>query len=105
MNWPPITPDHAVEVLNELLALDYPAIAALVERRWACNKALAAHPTCQVVSGLSGASVGILGVLNALFGADEDGWGTICVVCDENGVLVRFERTPRTVKTGPPLPR
>lgn len=101
MNWNPVSPDHAVDVLNELLALDRPAITALVERRWSCNKALGDHPTCQVTKTQYGLSVGLLGVLNALFGADEEGWGTLCGVFEDDGTLTRFERTKRTLPKNP----
>lgn len=87
-----ITADHAVDILNELLALDPVALTALVERRWACNEALADHPTCQVVKNPQGLSVGLLGVLNALFGADDEGRGQLCIVNDADGSITKFAR-------------
>lgn len=72
--------DQAIDYLNELIAADRPAIAALIANRVPCNQALAKHPTCQVGQQHGGFHVGMLGVLNGLFGTFEDGWGPITFV-------------------------
>lgn len=77
-----VTPADAVAYLNQLLELDRPAVAALVANRVPCNEALADHPTCQVGVQHGGFHVGLLGVLNGLFGTigdggPRDGWGWI----------------------------
>ena len=95
-----ITVDQTLALLNELLALDPSVAHALVERRWACNKAVADHPTIQVTQDQYGTHVGLLGILNGIFGADEEGWGPICAVFDE-GRIQRFERTSRTIPKNP----
>lgn len=96
-----VSVDDALRILNEILALD-PSIAhALVERRWGCNKALADHPTIQVSQDQYGTHVGILGVLNGIFGADDEGWGPICAVVEDDGRISRFERTAKTIPKNP----
>jgi hypothetical protein len=87
--------DQALYLLNEIVALDPKAAEALVETRVVCNKALADHPTIQVGLGIEedgdSFQVGILGLLNGMFGADDEGYGQIAawynVVCpnDDHG--------------------
>jgi hypothetical protein len=88
-----ITPSEAVDFLNELLALDRPVIAALIANRVPCNKALADHPTVQAGAQHGGYHVGMLGILNGLFGTYEDGYGPITAEFGDNGLLVRFRIT------------
>ena len=97
MDWKPVSPDRAIEVLNEIVKLDPKAAHDLVEYRVPCNMALGDHPSVQVVQGDEGLAVGLLGVLNGIFGTDENGWGTLCAVFEDDGTLVRFERTKRTL--------
>jgi len=85
-----ITIDEVITLLNELIALDKSAVAALLANRVPCNKALADHPTVQV--GLQN-DVGMLGVINGLFGVDDDGLGAICYE-SQHGDLIKFKRTP-----------
>lgn len=95
-----INPDEVIGFLNHLLSLDREAIEKLVEIRVPCNEALTVHPTVQVQLEPGQSLVGILGILNGLCGAREDGWGFITAVYDggPNGglQLVRFEKTDRT---------
>ena len=87
---------EVIDVLNGALALDREAVEVLVEQRVPCNEALADHPTIQVQGDDSGAAVGLLGVLNGLFGTDEEGWGPIAAVFDDDdGHLIRFEVASR----------
>ena len=73
-----VTPQQAVHRLNEILSLDPEALAALVGNRVPCNKALAEHPTVQVHLNPDGSfEVGLLGILNGIFGTRPDGWGWI----------------------------
>lgn len=87
--------DFAIGVLNELLRTDEQAITALVEHRVTANAALADHPTAQVMvrdhGPRIGPCIGMLGVINAIFGADENGYGYIGVEHDGRRVL-RFVR-------------
>lgn len=72
-----ITLEEVVAFLNELVVIDRAAMTALVETRVPCNEALADHPTVQVSCREDGARVGLLGILNGLFGVDERGYGAI----------------------------
>lgn len=99
-----VTIDQAIELLNELVQLDRQCVTNLIRarfpttQRWSgtlpCNSALAQHPTVQCDS--SGA-VGLLGIINGLFGTldegDRAGWGFITAVLDDRAQVVRFERT------------
>jgi hypothetical protein len=80
----PCSISHAVAVLNEAAAADPMALAALIAARVECNDALAAHPSIQVGPGESGGPpvVGLLGILNGIFGNAADGWGAIAAVYD-----------------------
>jgi len=108
-----ITPHDVVALLNEAVKLDPVAMHALVEARVPCNKALADHPTIQVSAydELTGEptpnwfKVGILGILNGLFGTDSAGWGYITanfdVWCDTCKAVVKCADD---VKVGSPCP-
>ena len=96
----------AVAFLNEALKLDPVAVQGLFEHRVPCNDALRDHPTIQVAAAgaepvpgepaRDQASVGILGLLNGLFGVDERSWGHIAACWDvESGTLLRFELVGR----------
>lgn len=85
--------DETIAYLNELLLLDKPATAALLANRVPCNQELADHPTVQVDAQHGGFHVGLLGIINGLFGVhDESQYGPICYEF-ENGDLIRFRRT------------
>lgn len=86
-----ITIEHAVEVLNEALNLDQEAVQNLVMSRHPCNAALAAHPTIQVSDA---PAVGMLGLMNGLFGINRYGCGGIIVeIDDDTGRVIRFRVT------------
>ena len=92
----PLTLDKALEILNSMVEADPDAITALLEKRVPCNKALAHHPTVQMLGeydiegDVVGGQVGLMGILNGLFGVGADGWGALVscynVVCPTCGV-------------------
>ena len=88
-----ITVDDATEYLNELVELDKLALRALIDLRTPCNEQLADHPTAQVASTMAGPAIGMLGVLNGLFGVDEHGWGFITAIVSDEDELVEFRKT------------
>jgi hypothetical protein len=92
-----VTVDDAIAILNHALYLDFDAFQNLVERRVACNADLADHPTIQVATTpeRDRFAVGLLGVLNGLFGVDANGDGPITGVYSEDNELLRFDRTDR----------
>jgi hypothetical protein len=75
--------DAIVRVLNEAVAMDRPAIAALVANRVPCNPTLAAHPTIQIGAQHGGFHVGMLGILNGICGIRSDGTGVVAAVFEE----------------------
>jgi len=79
-----------VDFLNKLLVVDSDTISALFSMRITCNEALANHETVQVRQlGPGVFQVGMIGILNGLFGIDEHGWGH--VVADyKNGKIIGF---------------
>lgn len=89
--------ETVIEYLNELIKLDPHAMDQLVKNRVECNQRLASHPTAQsiLISEIDGEryEIGILGVLNGLFGIDDQGWGGIVAMFDDNGILMKFCRS------------
>ncbi|MGD9161859.1 MAG: hypothetical protein PVG39_25840 [Desulfobacteraceae bacterium] len=69
---------ETVDFLNDLLSIDPDTINNLSSIRVGCNKTMADHPTVQVACLSDNYFiVGIIGILNGLFGSDEHGWGHI----------------------------
>jgi len=87
-----VTLDQAIAYLNELVALDAYAVSELLETRVACNAALAEHPTAQVMEWEGTYRIGLMGVLNGLFGVNEHDWGPITFSW-QAGKVLRFMRT------------
>jgi hypothetical protein len=83
--------DDVIDYLNELLALDGQAIAALVANRVPCNELLADHRSVQVQVKHGVFYVGLLGVINGMFGTIDGVNGPVATVFDD-GRLVCFAR-------------
>lgn len=85
---------QAVKVLNEALESDPVTVNQLVNLRVMCNEELANHPSIQVGKDNRYQTVhwvGLFGIINGLFGVDENGWGFIeAEIRDDNGLIVRF---------------
>ena len=90
-----VSVDETIKFLNGLVCLDGNAVLELVENRVSCNGELACHCSVQVMENgdRPGSWVGMLGILNGLFGVDEEGSGQITAVFDEEGRLAEFRRT------------
>ena len=88
-----ITPQEVCEFMNELIAIDEEAIRNLLHSRVECNEALAKHATVQVGKRTEIYDVGFLGILNGLFGVNENQWGCIISIY-EDGKLIRFDYNP-----------
>jgi hypothetical protein len=82
-----------VDYLNRLLEVDRNTVECLFDIRVPCNDAMRDHPTVQVITTPNGARVGLIGVLNGLFGVDQKDRGHICTIHDEEDNLLRFELT------------
>lgn len=100
--------DEVIELLNEAVRDDRIAMDLLVNERVYCNETLANHPTIQVQKAeplvvfntkmseeVSRWQVGLLGILNGIFGIDERGTGRIAavfnIVCPDDCQSVDFE--------------
>jgi hypothetical protein len=83
--------NQAVAFLNELLKVAPEAIQALLESRVPCGEKLAHHPSVQVITKDGQAVVGLLGILNGLFGKDKNGIPQIIAEYDKaEGKLMQF---------------
>ncbi len=80
---------ETVDFLNSLLTIDRVVITALFSVRISCNKDMADHPTVQVGAEGNYYQVGMIGILNGLFGSDKNGWGHISAEYD-NGTIKNF---------------
>lgn len=100
-----ITMKEAIDFLNSLVAKDADAVTTLIEQRVPCNQAMADHPTVQCLLTDNGGKVGLLGILNGLFGSNDQGWGAIAAVmefrCPECKYLPSLDAP---VKEGDPCP-
>ena len=88
-----VTIQEVVDLLNGAMEDDPEAIQNLVNSRVECNAKLTEHPTIQVGSYYEEGKnhVGLLGIFNGLFGVDDEGWGPIAAVFDDDDKLLRFE--------------
>ena len=86
--------DQVIDFLNNALKYDKQCVEKLCNNRVECNEKMADHPTIQVhCYNNESPSVGLIGILNGLFGIDEYGWGRIAAIKDmETGEIYKFER-------------
>jgi hypothetical protein len=84
-----VTPQDVCDLLNEFLKLDYVCAEELIFHHQRCNDAVASHPTIQVgqYENDEFPRVGIVGILNGLFGIHEDGMGAICYEIEGGKIL------------------
>lgn len=92
--------DRVVELMNEMLAADPAATRALLINRVPCNDALCVdHPTIQCGKTADGCDIGLMGVLNGLCGAYDDGprkgYGGVCFDMEGEGETLRVLRFRR----------
>lgn len=82
-----VSVQDAVTLLNEAVFADRETMQELVEHRIVCTLELAYHPTIQVSAKNE---VGLLGILNGIFGLNATQEGYIRAVYQDDN-LVRFE--------------
>ena len=87
-----VTIDEVLTILNEAHADDPKAMDALIKARVNCNDKLADHPTIQIGVHHNGYSVGLLGILNGLFGIDSKGSGCIAASYDGDKLIGFIKR-------------
>lgn len=83
---------ETVEYLNSLLAADPLAMRAMLRTLTICNNTLAEHPSAQVWDCGDTAAIGLMGVINGLFGIDDNGWGAIAYCIDDESQVTAFVR-------------
>ena len=82
-----ITIGKVVDFLNELLEIDPTTINSLFSMRFPCNKKIRFHETVQVgMLNKTVPIVGMIGILNGMFGADSDGYGKIGINYKESEI-------------------
>jgi len=88
-----VTLTKTVDLLNSLLKIDRKAMSELLQTRVKCNKKLGDHPTVQVYLNKKENQdyVGLLGILNGLFGIADDGFGAIGMNLDDNNLITKFK--------------
>lgn len=86
-----ITLPEIVDFFNEIYVADPKAVRALLLAAFACNRKLAAHPRMVITHVNRKPAIGMMAILNSLFGVDEEGIGPLSVV--ENGRTLRFSHT------------
>ena len=87
-----VTVEEVIDLLNEFIVVDPEAIHNLIEQRVECTDRLVKHATILVWQPEGEKpSVGLLGIINGIFGLDEDGWGPIAAVFEDEGKLSRFQ--------------
>lgn len=88
-----VTAQDVCDLLNELLNIDYDCIHALINHRVRCNEKVADHPSVQVQQFIDDEfpKVGLLGILNGLFGLASDGAGVLCYEHEIDGRITKFK--------------
>ena len=95
-----ITIQDVCDFLNEMLALDYDMIHKMVVDKVECKRELVDHPTV-IVSLRNGKSkVGLVGILNGMFGLRWDSRGPLSYYI-KDGKIIRFEPTPENNSSVP----
>ena len=82
-----ISTQEVVDFLNNALELDSASIGNLFSIRVPCNQELADHPTIQVGCQGTYCQVGLVGILNGMFGTYENGWGCLSLDVDDGKVI------------------
>jgi hypothetical protein len=83
------TPEEVVRLLNDLLKDDPECITNLINNKIECNKTIAEHETVQVSLKDGIYRLGIVGLLNGIFGINDNGFGCIASYW-EDGKLKKF---------------
>lgn len=91
--------EEAIAVLNRIHEADPMVLPALISLRVPCNEAVANDPAVQVGVHEDEFEVGVLGIINGIFGTNDDGWGWICAKLDDHKNIVGFDWTPPAGET------
>lgn len=83
-----ISANDAIKILNEIHRIDPNVMPQLISYRIVCNDNLAKHPTVQVNTSKE---VGLLGILNGMFGVKDNDYGYIAAEFTTEGKLMGFK--------------
>jgi len=91
-----ITVEDVCSLLNEFLKMDPVCATALISHKEACNEAVTKHPIIQVFQYENEPpKVGLMGLLNGMFGVRDDSRGAICYEIDSGtNKIISFKPTP-----------
>lgn len=91
----PVTVEEAVAVLNRINVSDPTVLADFIAHYVPVSEALADDPTVQVGQppGRTGYHVGLLGILNGIFGVRDDGRGWITAMVNADRSIASFSVT------------
>ena len=88
--------DEVIDLLNGAIESDRSAMQNLANARVQCNEELSLHETIQVGVVDGKFRVGLIGILNGIFGMNEEGCGPIGFQFnDDNGELINVFRLDR----------
>jgi len=85
-----VKPKEVIAYLNRLLKTDRLAIETLFNIRVLCNDRMAKHPTVQVGKFSQKYAVGIIGIVNGMFGVDSNKWGCIAMDLNKSNKIKKF---------------
>ena len=85
-----VSSKEVIDYLNQLLKTDRLAVETLFNIRVLCNGRMAKHPTVQVAKFFQRYAVGIVGIINGMFGADKNGWGCIGMDLYKSNKIKKF---------------
>jgi hypothetical protein len=91
-----ITLEQAISYLNSLVKADPSAMDCMFHYTVSCNQELVNHPTAQVRSNANGDRITIMGILNGMFGTNEDGSGLIAARYNDTDELIDFVSNDKT---------
>lgn len=94
LEFPPVSVKEAIDLLNDALKTDRKSIEEMFKTRIKCTKKLMNHKTIQVRKYISDEfpTVGVLGLINGIFGISEKGAGPICMVLGDDDHIQHFKR-------------
>ena len=88
-----VSPQDVCDLLNDMVQKDKDCVITLINSRGVCNELIAGHPFIQVLQDDENGpyKIGLLGVLNGLFGIDSEGYGAIVMYIDAETKKIEFK--------------
>ena len=89
---------YDVKYLNALLVLDQKAMTELFQQRVQCNEDLSNHSTIQVLNKEGKNYIGLMGIINGIFGVIEEGQFIVMCFDSETNLIKQFDIMNLNVK-------